>query len=318
MNINNRRLNKDPLSHGHDVKGSLEKNQRIVFGHYPQSQVTDSTLITKLNNAAGKLPKPGHDELWTDYGYYLNGKVESYMWHIDLVVGSHKYRGVYFTSYRPSCNGCASPTSTSNQGDKGYNTNNVYWFIYEPITWRVLDIRADKALLLADLALDSQDYHYSDFLTISKARSAFYANNYKKSHIRLWLNDHFYYTAFSHEEKARIQTTAVDNGLASTGYSSNRYVCGNIKDKVFLLSYDEATSARYGLGTTVSRQRSSSDYAKSQGISTEPNGYQYWWLRSPSDTIGFLTRSVCADGDVDDATGVDCTDGVVPALRVSL
>ena len=165
---------------------------------------------------------------------------------------------------------------------------------------------------MADLVLDSQDYHYSaSNRTIGG--STVYANNYKESHIRSWLNDNFYNTAFTNDEKARILTTTVDNSEAY-----NPYACANTSDKVFLLSYVEATNASYNLGTNASRQLGPSDYAKSQGVYTY-GGYNLWWLRSPNSNSAIHARYVYYNGIVDDNGYVNDTYiGVVPALWISL
>jgi hypothetical protein len=240
------------------------------------------------------------------------------MWYIDIENSGNEYRGVYFTSYRPEFTATTSSTSKSYQDDNGYTTSSVYWFKYEPITWRVLDVQSSSAFLMADLVLDSQDYHYS-ISNRTIGGSTVYANNYKESHIRSWLNDNFYNTAFNNEEKARILTTTVDNSAASTGYSSNTYACANTSDKVFLLSYSEATNASYGLGTATARQLKPSAYAQSQGVYTHTsNGNSFWWLRSPSISYASSARVVSYDGNVY-YYSVDRTyNGVVPALWISL
>ncbi len=294
-------------------------SKTVLMGMYPQSMVTDATLLSTLNSARGTLPTSANSQEWSDYGYYISGSVSSYMWYIDLVNGSDEYRGVYFTSYRPYYTSTTSSTANSYQDDNGYSTSNVYWFKYEPITWRVLDVQAGKAFLMANLVLDSQDYHYS-ISTRTIGGSTVYSNNYKESHIRSWLNDNFYNTAFTTAEQARIQTTTVDNSVASTGYSSNPYACANTSDKVFLLSYAEATSATYGLGTATSRQLKPSAYAQSQGVYTNTsNGNSYWWLRSPINYYDCHARSVHNVGNVDSSYIVnDAGRGVVPALWISL
>jgi hypothetical protein len=238
------------------------------------------------------------------------------MWYIDIENSGNEYRGVYFTSYRPEYTATTSSTSKSYQDDNGYTTSSVYWFKYEPITWRVLDVQSSSAFLMADLVLDSQDYHYSlDNRTIG--RSTVYANNYKESHIRSWLNDTFYNTAFTAEEKARIQTTTVDNSAASTGNIPNDHACANTSDQVFLLSYVEATNTAYNLVTNASRQLGPSDYAKSQGVYTS-GGYNYWWLRSPNNDYASRARGVRSDGYVSNYGVYRTYTGVVPALWISL
>ena len=300
------------------------KGGTYYFGTYPQSKVTNTTLLSTLNSVSGTLPNSANSQAWTDYGYYISDSVSSYMWYIDIENSGNEYRGVYFTSYRPYYTGATSSTSNSYQHNNGYNTSSVYWFKYEPITWRVLDVQSNRAFLMADLVLDSQDYHYSTS-NRTIGGSTVYANNYKESHIRSWLNDNFYNTAFTAAEKARIQTTTVDNSVASTGYSSNTYACANTSDKVFLLSYAEATSATYGLSTDASRQLQPSAYAQSQGVYTYTNGKSYWWLRSPSNYRATYARYVGNDGNVDYSSDVDHIRdvprtgyGVLPALWISL
>lgn len=294
----------------------IEKGDTYTFGTYPQTRISDTTLETTLNDLAGTLPSASNSQDWTDYGYYISGAITSYMWYIDLEDSGSLYRGVYFTRYRPSYTTYSSSSSNSYQDENGYNLSTTYWFKFEPITWRVLDVTAGSAFLMANLALDSQDYFYS---TSSRTidGTTVYANNYEHSHIRSWLNDTFYTTAFNSDEQARIKTTNVDNSVASTGYSSNPYAGPNTNDKVFLLSYAEATNGNYGLNTSVARQLNSSDYAKSQGIYTASNGFNSWWLRSPNYIYDYYARYVHYDGNIN-SSNVNLTNyGVVPALWIS-
>lgn len=295
------------------------KGVTISFGTYPQSKVTDATLLATLSTASGTLPTSANRQAWTSYGYYISGSVSSYMWYIDIRDETDGYRGVYFTSYRPYYTEAISSNLYSYQDDNGYTTSSVYWFKYEPITWRVLDVQSNRAFLMAYLVLDSQDYHYSTS-NRTIGGSTVYANNYKESHIRSWLNDNFYNTAFTAAEKARIQTTTVDNSVASTGYSPNTYVCANTSDKVYLLSYAEATNASYGLSTNASRQLKPSAYAQSQGVYTRTSdGNSFWWLRSPYYDKAYNARYVDPDGVVNYSNnGPLTTYGVVPALWISL
>ena len=300
------------------INATVKKGMTVQFGTYPQSEVTDPTLLSRLNAARGTLPTSENSQKWTDYGYYIKGSVSSYMWYIDVITATGKYRGVYFTSYRPNNTTITSSTSNSWQDDNGYTTSSVYWFKYEPITWRVLDVQSNRAFLMADLVLDSQDYHYS-ISNRTIGGSTVYANNYKESHIRSWLNDYFYNTAFNNEEKARILTTTVDNSAASTGEIPNNYACANTSDKVFLLSYSEATSATYGLSTTAARELKPSAYAQSQGVYTNTsNGNSYWWLRSPSYYFADYARYVYFFGIVRYDFVSIAYYGVVPALWISL
>ncbi len=280
----------------------------IYFGSYPQSEVTDSSLKTILSNLSGTLPTSSNNYNWSSYGYYISGNKSNYMWYIDINYNNEKYRGVYFTSYRPTWITNSSSTNYSFQDDNGYYTSTVYWFKYEPIKWQILTKSNGKAFLLADIALDSQEYYVS--------RSS---NNYAYSTIRTWLNETFYNTAFNELEKGIILTTTVDNSASSTGYSSNSYACNDTKDKVFLLSYKEVTTY---LTSNTLRIRKTTDYAKSQGCysSTDSSylGNTSWWFRSPSKYYSYYARNFNYDGYIYYNYVPITYYGVVPALWIEL
>ena len=273
----------------------------VYFGSYPQTKVTDTAITSALG---------GFDSsTWTSYGYYVSGSVSNYMYYIDKEYGREKYRGVYFTSYRPYLCPSSSSASNSLQDGNGYATSTVYWFRYEPIAWKIVNEEGGKATLVADLILDSQQYDYK--------KNGSYSNDYAESTIRAWLNDTFYNTAFSEMQQAIIQTTEVDNSVASTGYSSNPYACENTYDRIFLMSYVEAIT---WFTSAAARQRQGSDYAKSQGllVSSSYAGNSDLWLRSPDDFNSRIARSVIVDGSFD-CISVDYTYlGVLPALVIKL
>lgn len=291
----------------------------MYFGIYPQTKVEASSL-----NGLSSITF--NESTWNDYGYYISGNVESYMYYYDIDTdnnGTYDYRGVYFTSYRPYVTNYGSYTSLSYQDDKGYNTNTIYWFKYEPIKWNALESKDGKALILADLILDSQDYNYTDGIKIIDGNTV-YNNYYELSHIRQWLNDTFYETAFNELEKAIIETTNVDNSVSSTGIMSTHNPYTNTNDKIFLLSYQEAD--KYFTDNT-SRQAKPTDYAQAQGATTSTNssylGNGYWWLRSPRDHYDYHEYYACYvyyDGNIDYRNGrVNYTyHGVRPACWITL
>ncbi len=246
-------------------RGKDEKGDYVLFGSYPQTKVTDSGLTSRLNNLVGTLPTSSNSGKWTSYKYYIsNSNSTDFMWYIDVNYNGEKYRGVYFDKYRPYWVGSSKEDATY-QKKNGYIKGNVYWFKYEPIKWRVLEEKGKEAFVACDKLIDSQDYNHTD------------NNNYANSSIRKWLNNEFYNTAFSEAEKAKIQQSVVDNSLASTGDSSNKYVCANTNDKIFLLSYKEAFTAAY-FKDNQARIKTPTDYALCQGAYSGG----WWWLRSPN------------------------------------
>lgn len=280
----------------------------IYFGSYPQTKVSDETLINTLNTLAGALPTISNSYSWTSYGYYTS----DYMWYIDKDVDGDKYRGVYFTSYR------------SNKGDNGYSKSTVYWFRYEGIRWRVLTESGNRAFLMCDMAIDAQQYDYDN---------GSYSNNYKESTIRKWLNKTFYNTAFIDSQKDIINKTSVDNSARSTNpYNNaiywnngeNKYACENTLDKIFLLSEYEVTNSVYGFsndtGDDYNRQLKSSDYAKSQGCYQDNNNENCsWWLRSSIYSTSYYVRGVDFSGNSNYYNYAnDSIGGIVPALWITL
>ncbi len=279
----------------------------IYFGSYPQSEVTDTSLNSILTEAAGDVAE------WTSYDYYINDIVLDFLLYKDVSYNGQKYRGVYLASYRPYTTENSGFADESWQDENGYQINNVYWFKFEPIKWRILSESNGDAFLCSEKILDSQDFHYTKTPT-----EGHYPNNYEQSHIRAWLNDIFYNTAFSAEEKNAIKTTTVDNSLSTTGNSNDRYVCNNTNDKLFLLSYEDVNNSSYGFSSDSSRIKYPTTYAKVQGAQVDATYSCVWWLRSP-DTRGQNARIIWFDGRPYLALIANQTSiGVVPALHLAL
>ena len=288
----------------------------VTLGSYPQSEVTDTALKSALTSRAGSTSG------WTSYNYYISGAQSDYMKYTDVEYGGAKYRGVYFTQYRPYRTVDSSSTDNSYQDDNGYNTFTVYWFKYEPMKWQVLsfDKTTGNAVVLSKDIIDSQQY-YNNLKNRTIGGVTVYSNNYEHSDIRAWLNGTFYDGAFTASEKNAIIATTLDNSAYSEEYS--QYDSNSTTDKVWLLSYSEAQNTAYGFtsntSSTESRQAKGSAYALCQGLwKHSSNGCSYWRLRSAGDYY----RSACFvdyDGYVDGDYGVSRTSrGVRPALKINL
>ena len=301
---------------------------KMTFGSYPQTEVTDTTLTSILTSKAGTLPTSSNPQAWTSYGYYINCNVENFMWYIDIEQGGEKYRGVYFTSYR-SFSTSSPSAAISFQDNNGYTTSNVYWFKYEPISWTILSENTTDgtALILCDMIIDSQEYYITGNGTRTIDEKTVYPNNYAHSTIRKWLNETFYNTAFSELQKQIILTTTVGNNAFTTSSSTNEYACENTQDKIFLLSYQDVINPNYGFSSDykkldTARRKKTTDYAQAQGASTNTStdyaGNGWWRLRSPySDYFQYaLTGSL--DGDVGNESVDRTSGGVVPALQIKL
>ena len=310
-NISNPRIVKD---------SSMDAGQKVTwdcvyFGNYPQSEITskDGSIYNTLKNATG----------WDENN--------------DITIGRTKYRrlkGEDATRY--------SSNEEGEYEEGEYNWNGSYktyhYFKYEPIKWRVLNRNGNDALLLADVALDDQEYN-TNFEDVT----------WETSSMRSWLNGYvasvnqpktdysrknFINSAFTSTQRNAIKTTNVanNNNIAYGTAGGN-----NTSDKVFLLSesevYNTDTAAGYGFAKDYctydeARRSRCSTYAYAMGTErcyntdaeyTKYNGNVWWRLRSPGD------NSDCADevygnGWVSEyGYGVISDDGGVrPALHLNL
>ena len=296
----------------------------VEFGSYPQSRVTNSSLVSALNKVSKKWVSYGYYSGTGDYGTMVQG---DWMKYADFTYNGTKYRAVTFSQYRPYMTDYLS--SYSCQEDNGYTPNNIYYFKYEPLKWRVLD--PSTGLVLCENIIDSQAYSntiyeygtdsYGGTAYWNDAEHTHYANDYATSSIRAWLNDDFYNTAFSSSQRAGILTSQLDNSAYSASHS--KYNSETTYDKVFLLSYSEMRNTAYGFpanntSSNSARQANGTDYAKCQGLRVySADGCSDWCLRS----AGIYSAYVCCVqpyGDTDTKNSVDYTgEGIRPAIKIS-
>lgn len=297
----------------------------VEFGSYPQSKVTDSSLVSALNSVSKNWVSYGYYSgtgcYATDYGTGYATMVQGdWMKYADFTYNGTKYRAVTFSQYRPSWTCNPSSAGKTDQDDNGYTPNNIYYFKYEPLKWRVLD--PSTGFVLCESIVDSQAYNntiYENGNYWNNTEHTQYANDYATSSIRAWLNDNFYNTAFSSSQKASILTSELDNKAYDSKYDSK-----TTYDKVFLLSYSEMQNTAYGFpanrNPSPARQAKGTDYAKCQGLYVEPSsGCAFQRLRSASSLSEF-TCGVAIEGYLilDDYWIVlDTGYGVRPALKIS-
>ena len=293
---------------------SMDAGQKVTwdcvyFGSYPQSEVTskDGSIYNTLKNATG----------WDENN--------------DITIGGTKYRRLKGED--------ATYCATSDSSSYYYNWNASYktyhYFKYQPIKWRVLNRNGNDALLLADVALDDQEYNTNyEYVT------------WESSSIRSWLNGYgasvnqpktdysrknFIDSAFTSTQRSAIKTTnVVNNNNINYGTAGGN----NTSDKVFLLSesevYNTDTAASYGFAKDndtydEARRSRCSTYAYAMGTwrhhegYTKYNGNIWWWLRSPGDN-SYSAAVVDYSGGVHrsgpNVYGSD--DGVRPALHLNL
>ena len=254
------------------------ENLTLTYGLYPQKHINDSSLIDSLD----ALTSP-----------------ESNDWYL--------YDDEYYAKLS------ATPYESNYKFDDGTQIVNgeVYWFKCEPITWNILFSNGGQHFLLSSVLLDAHCYWDSQGIRYIDGK-AIYANNYKYSDVRTWLNDVFYNSAFA-LGKDYIQTTIVDNSASTTNNSSNSYACANTEDNVFLLSYQDYCNSDYGFSKTYTRCCKTTDWARARGAYAHNfNGeYQYnglYLTRSPNSTGSGYIWIVNNAGELGSSSGIGRND----------
>lgn len=196
-----------------------------------------------------------------------------------------------------SCCGLTIPTTpvTTNNYHVGdivtfgsYEQDNKLNNGSEEIKWIVLDVKDQSILLLSKDVLDAYRFNNS-WAEIT----------WDDSGIREWLNDTFYYNAFSLSEQLKIQSAFAS--ADRNPYFSHLDPGSSTLDKVFLLSVDEVESY---IPNTAKRGASATDYARSHGAfisksyTVNGRGTAWWWLRSPGgyQGVGYKSYAAIIDG----------------------
>ena len=298
---------------------SLAEGDLYSMGYYPQTFVDDISISSELTSRAGDFPSAQNKYDWNVYDYYIEKESKEFMYYKDIDYdndGTLDYRGVYYTQYRPKSYDKASNEDNSCQDDNGYKKGVLYWFKFEKIKWKVLKLEDDKVLLLTDFIIDSKEIDLVDpFNSTSFVHNGGtgYGNNYELSDIRSWLNNDFYNFVFNEQEKEKIIETTIDNSADTTISNPNNYVCKNTVDKLFLLSYSDAST----YFTNNTRKTKGTDYAKCLGLKVYiSNGNSFWWLRSPYNSGATSMTGVYYDGSLENSLVCDFDCGVRAACWI--
>ena len=282
------------------------RNQYIYFGKYPQTVVDNEETITALSSITE-----------TNELGYIEYKGNEYK----KIVAEPRVNDYTFI------NGNAITD---------YNT---YYYLVEPIKWRVLTEDDNSYTLMCEMILDNTCFYTSESNRTING-NIIYANNYEYSNIRAWLNGYngssyevedytnigFLDIAFTKEEQALIKTTLVDNGAEATDSFTNQYVCNYTNDKVYLLSYQDMLNSSYGFSTyynelDTARRGTTTDYARSKGCSISTINYYGnadWWLRSPYYDYAHSAGNVHYGGNVyGDCNVYYSGNGVRPAITIT-
>ena len=192
------------------------------------------------------------------------------------------------------------------------NSQEPKFFSFGKYTWRVLEEKDGKMLIIADNIIEQRSYH---------CESA--EITWEHSDMRKYLNSTFY-KSFKPDEQARILETEIsdrDNPWTGTKCSNPTV------DKIFLLSYDEVLKYFGDSGDMQNRQgwhwvdidvpgfnsgvpeKGGTDFINDQynnarRVFKADGSAAWWWLRSPggqgrhtTGSIGFIGELfMCGDG----------------------
>lgn len=155
-----------------------------------------------------------------------------------------------------------------------------------PLTWRILDKKDGKALLITEKVIDHRHF------------SVRHPASWETSDIRKWLNADFLDCAFDEQEKDLIQNN--DSG-----------------EKAFLLSVEEFYQYFPNLkdsraGYTEYTRKKESDYLKTN----IRDAFAFWWLRTVNENEPRYVCHACSNGKLNHYMQSERRDGVRPAVWI--
>lgn len=177
-----------------------------------------------------------------------------------------------------------------------------------PIEWIVTKYTGTRVTLVSRFVLDTAPYEEKETDKLT----------YERSSVRGWLNDGFLQQAFTPEEQEFIAVSDISTGYGTGWYQWRTDPGEGTRDKVFLLSYKEATGA-FGNGERARAQATPYATAKGVGIKSDSEGvfFATWWLRS-SGKSDWDAAAVNPEGKtISDWSGFPLN-GIRPAVSVSV
>ena len=310
---------------------------RISFGMYPRSRVTDSEVIAALNETVEFVPKTNlvkQEYRWSfDADYYTD--------YADMIYDGSRYRAkvLYTDLIRESDSNSINQPKPKEYTDYDYRYTEdgfekyVYYYLFEPITWRILN--PETGLMMCDEIVDSvvyqhkhikdDDDYWADYAWADEERTH-YSTDYSVSDLRQFLTGSFYETAFTDSQKSKIETVTLDNRSYMTinGQSGfEQYDWESTSDKVFLLSVCDVLNPDYGFDSSANA-KDSARVIYGNDYSGYPQGstYDNWWpLRNTYSLESYPLRrpGACTNSGMVGTTAswADAIQPVVPAICLS-
>ena len=174
----------------------------------------------------------------------------------------------------------------------------------EPIQWIVLDKIDGQLLLLSASCLKGMAYNTAAFTPVT----------WETSSLRAWLNEDFFSSAFTEEEKALILTVSNENPDQSIVETPGGR---DTRDRVFVLcERDTVIYLNDPVDQEAVGKAPTTEYAKANGLQTDEEGNASWWLRSPG-MYEYIAQFVDQNGEPytnGASTDIDYLCGVRPVM----
>ncbi|MBQ4424365.1 MAG: hypothetical protein II882_01320 [Lachnospiraceae bacterium] len=302
----------------------IENGDVVRIGSYPQSRVTNTSLISSLN---------GVSKSWKKYPYYskntssssIPAKLDtSMMDYADFTYNGVKYRAVRINKWRPSdVTGIADNVSDSKQQINGYTKGTVYYFIWEPIEWIVL--KKSDGIVISKKVLDAQPFNA--YFQVGSGNGRYLstrdedkpASAWHYSTVRDWLNGddeyyeqyagfNFYYSAFTSSERSAIQSQTHTYTVELEMFISY--------DSVFLPLESEVSTYKSYITSAENTA-----YAESQGKSRPgSSGGNYWYTSKAANDkrMYYCVDQSTAYSDSSYSSITSTITGIRPMLKLDL
>ncbi|MCD8180658.1 MAG: toll/interleukin-1 receptor domain-containing protein [Firmicutes bacterium] len=239
------------------------EGRKVLFGNYPQRLLKDQNLIHRIYEGLATTETKKKDK---KYEY-----------------GGESYYNISSSSF----NKRVFETEIAD------NSHNFY--IVQPIRWIEIFTSEKYSVLISHDIIDAERFNIDrNSHRTSNENEYLPPNDWAVSSIRRWLNNDFYYEAFSESERSVIQYAQIGNNKESC-YPEFARERPDTTDKVFLVSHKEIYMSRKGVARV-------SDYAKAKGAysstSATSDGYGDWWTRSPGNldvSVENVDRRGCLD-----------------------
>ena len=174
----------------------------------------------------------------------------------------------------------------------------------ESIQWIVLDKMDGQLLLLSASCLKGMAYNTAAFTPVT----------WETSSLRAWLNEDFFSSAFTEEEKALILTVSNENPDHSIVETPGGR---DTRDRVFVLcERDTVIYLNDPVDQEAVGKAPTTEYAKANGLQTDEEGNASWWLRSPG-MYEYIAQFVDQNGEPytnGASTDIDYLCGVRPVM----